>query len=103
MVTCVLVSHLCSSDKLALHLTDQRNRAAETEKPEAQEVPHQFANPTAWKCCRRRHVLSFTKMLQNCSQRSRSVAISWCLENTFNAQTQPGRLHLIRFPESDTS
>src|SRR6266436_3223305 len=29
---------------------------------------------------------------------SASVAISWCLENPFNAQTQTGRLHLNAIP-----
>src|SRR6266849_2508635 len=29
-------------DKLALHLAHERNRPAEAEKPEAQEVPHQL-------------------------------------------------------------
>ena len=42
-------------DQFAFHLADQRNRAAEAETAEPQEVAHQFADPAFWNDCRRRH------------------------------------------------
>jgi hypothetical protein len=47
-------------DKLALHLSHKRNRSAEAEKSEAQEVAHQFAEmPLRYRC---RHVMSHNRV-----------------------------------------
>jgi len=47
------LAHLLSGEpaslanKLALHLPDKRNRPAEADEPEAQEILNEFSNPAA--------------------------------------------------------
>src|SRR6266576_3670691 len=43
-------------DQFTFHLSHERNRAAEAEKSQAQEVPHQLADLATWDCCSCRHV-----------------------------------------------